>query len=139
MRWLVRWLGRWALVAGLALALVAPLAGLAAYPAEAASAWVTGVAFAPALWLVRPWHARLLAPPRAAGVAGAGLSRRAALRRLAESGVTLAGFALLGSFNAWEGAIGAALGYSDRVRGCSATRRRGRARRVSRSLGSSRR
>ncbi len=111
-----RWLGCWALVVGLALALVAPLAWLAAYPAEAASAWVAGAAFAPALWLVRPWHARLLAPTRATGAAGAGLSRRAALRRLAESGVTLAGFALLGSFNAWAGAVGAALGYSDRVR-----------------------
>ena len=111
-----RWLRRWALVAGLALALVAPLAWLSAYPAEAASVWVTGVAFAPALWLTRPWHARLLAPPRSPRADGAGLSRRAALRRLAESGVTLAGFALLGSFNAWSGAIGAALGYSDHVR-----------------------
>jgi DMSO/TMAO reductase YedYZ molybdopterin-dependent catalytic subunit len=111
-----RWLGRWALVAALSLALVAPLAALAAYPAEAASAWVAGAALAPALWLARPWHARLLAPMRAAKASGKGLSRRAALRRLAESGATLAGLAVLGSFGAWANAIGAALGHPDRVR-----------------------
>ncbi|HEU0028417.1 MAG TPA: molybdopterin-dependent oxidoreductase [Ktedonobacterales bacterium] len=111
-----RWLGRWAVVAGLAVALLAPLALLAAYPTEAASAWVTGAAFAPALWLARPWHARLLAPARAAKMSARGLSRRAALRRLAESGATLSGLALLGSFSAWANAIGAALGHPDRVR-----------------------
>jgi DMSO/TMAO reductase YedYZ molybdopterin-dependent catalytic subunit len=112
----VRWLGRWALVAALALLFVAPLALLAAYPAAAACAWLVGVAFAPALWLVRPWHARLRAPARAAKTGdGEGLSRRAALRRLAESGVTLTGLALLGAFNVWAGAIGAALGHPDRV------------------------
>ena len=112
------WLAHWALVAVLALALVAPLALLAVYPLAALAAWLVGALFAPALWLTRPWYVRLTKPDAQASVSTAGtpLSRRAALRRLTDSGVTLAGFALLGSFNAWGSAIGGALGRPDVIR-----------------------
>lgn len=112
------WLARWALVAGLALALVAPLALLAVYPLAALAAWLVGALFAPSLWLTRPWYVRLTQSDAQSGVETGGdpLSRRAALRRLADSGVVVAGFTLLGSFNAWAGAIGGALGRSDTIR-----------------------
>lgn len=108
------WLARWALTAALALALVAPLATLAAYPMEAFAAWLVGALFAPALWLTRPWYVRLTKPQ--ASPDGARLSRRAALRRLADSGVTLASFALLGAFNTWAEFIGDALGHPEQAR-----------------------
>lgn len=115
------WLLRWGLVAALAVALVAPLALLATYPQEALAAWLVGALFAPALWLIRPWYVRLTQPrPRATSApspsSGAPLSRRAALRRLVDSGVTLASFALLGSFNTWTRLIGDALGHPESLR-----------------------
>jgi DMSO/TMAO reductase YedYZ molybdopterin-dependent catalytic subunit len=115
------WLLRWALVAALALALVAPLAIFAAYPQEALAAWLVGALFAPALWLIRPWYVRLTQPrPNASSAssasAGPTVSRRAALRRLVDSGVTLASFALLGSFNSWAQLIGDALGHPEALR-----------------------
>jgi DMSO/TMAO reductase YedYZ molybdopterin-dependent catalytic subunit len=112
------WLLRWGLVAALALALVAPLAVLATYPQEALAAWLVGALFAPALWLIRPWYVRLTQPRPSAPSpsSGAPLSRRAALRRLVDSGVTLASFALLGSFNTWTQLIGDALGHPEMLR-----------------------
>lgn len=115
------WLLRWALVAALALALVGPLALFAAYPQEALAAWLVGALFAPALWLIRPWYVRLTQPRSTSGAApsasaGTTLSRRAALRRLVDSGVTLASFALLGSFNTWAQVIGDALGHPEALR-----------------------
>jgi DMSO/TMAO reductase YedYZ molybdopterin-dependent catalytic subunit len=112
------WLLRWGLVAALALALVAPLAILAAYPQEALAAWLVGALFAPALWLIRPWYVHLTQPrPAATPISsGAPLSRRAALRRLVDSGVTLTSFALLGSFNSWTQLIGDALGHPEILR-----------------------
>ncbi|HET9109654.1 MAG TPA: molybdopterin-dependent oxidoreductase [Ktedonobacterales bacterium] len=112
-----RWWARWALVAALALALMTPLALLAAYPQEALAAWLVGALFAPALWLARPWYARLT-QPHADEVAsdGAPITRRAALRRLTDSGVMLASFALLGSFTSWASLIGGALGSPERLR-----------------------
>ncbi len=112
------WLARWALVAGLALALVAPLALLAAYPLEALAAWLAGALFAPALWLVRSWYVRLTQPRTTVSstATGAPIARRAALRRLVDSGVTLASFTLLGSFNTWAGWLGSALGNPETPR-----------------------
>lgn len=112
-----RWWARWGLVAALALGLVAPLALLAAYPQEALAAWLVGALFAPALWLARPWYARLTQPHAdELTTSGASITRRAALRRLMDSGVMLAGFALLGSFTGWASLIGGALGSPERLR-----------------------
>ncbi|HEX8995819.1 MAG TPA: molybdopterin-dependent oxidoreductase [Ktedonobacterales bacterium] len=107
------WWARWTLAAGLALALVAPLAVEATVPWEALAAWLVGALFAPALWLTRPWYARLTKTP--ARQEGTPLSRRAALRRLVDSGVTLAGLAALGAFPAWSSLVGGALGHPERI------------------------
>lgn len=106
----------WALVAAVALLAMLPLALLAAYPAEAASALLAGVAYAPALWLVQRWkewqrmrRSGEVAPDRV-------FSRRAFVDGFVTNGARAALLLTLGSFDRWSDALGVALDRGERLR-----------------------
>jgi DMSO/TMAO reductase YedYZ molybdopterin-dependent catalytic subunit len=118
-----RWL-RWAGVAGLALLLAVPLALSAQDRAEALAALLTGLLFAPALWLTRRLQARqvyrdtLVRRPSTdpANAPEGSLARRELFRRVAGSAATVAGALALGSYDLWSGALGALVGRGETIR-----------------------
>ncbi len=104
---------RWLLTTLLAVLVVVPLVADAAYQAQAAGALLTGIAYSPALALAqRAQHTG----ERASIAADADLSRRAFVRGVIGSGVTVVAALTLGSFGAWSSALSRAVGRSEASR-----------------------
>lgn len=107
---------RWALTAAVALLATLPLALLAAYPAETASALLAGIAYAPMLWLVRRWGKWRAVSQTGGAATDHPLARRAFVGGLVTNGTRAALLLALGSFDRWSDALGTLLERGERLR-----------------------
>ena len=121
---------RWVLTVTAALLTVLPLALLAAYPTEAVSALLAGIAYAPALWLLRSSGTRHIElrrtifhhviPSQSGGAAPSqhmrSMPRRAFLGGLLTNGTRAALLLAFGSFDRWSDALGSVLARGETLR-----------------------
>lgn len=107
---------RWALLAVVALLATVPLALPAAYPAEAASALLAGIAYAPVLWVIRHWEERRAWRESDGTATDQGFPRRAFVGGLVTNGTRAALLLALGSYDRWSDALGIALARGERLR-----------------------